>query len=182
MQKDATHQPNTGRCVLRRKPLPLSVRLWSRVDLGAGPDGCWLWLGSTNVRGYGQIRREPEGNALRGAKTTTHRAAWELTYGPIPDGLHVCHRCDTPRCVNPAHLWLGTHAENLADMKAKGRAARGERSSSARLNSKQVQVIKRLLAVGACSPKELSVLAGVTPGAIDAIKHEKTWRHIDAGL
>jgi hypothetical protein len=67
-------------------------------------------------------------------------------------------------------------------MKAKGRAARGERSSSARLNSKQVQVIKRLLAVGACSPKELSVLAGVTPSAIDAIKHEKTWRHIDAGL
>jgi hypothetical protein len=148
----------------------------------AGPDGCWLWLGGTNVGGYGQIRREPQGNAIRGEKTTTHRVAWELTQGPIPGGLHVCHRCDNPRCVNPLHLWLGTHAENLADMSAKGRAARGDRSGTARLESRQVQIIQRLLYLGHCSAHELSVLLGVSPTSLDAIRNRHTWRHIDARL
>ena len=150
--------------------------------MSAGPDGCWLWLGSTNAGGYGQIRREPEGNAVRGAKATTHRVAWEPTHGPIPDGLHVCHRCDNPRCVNPDHPWLGTHAENLADMKAKGRAARGDRSGTARLDSQQVQIIKRLLFPGHCSASEISALLGVSASAIDAIRNQTTWRHVDARL
>jgi hypothetical protein len=141
-----------------------------------------MWMGSVNANGYGQIRREPEGNAIRGMKTTTHRVAWELTYGPIPENLHVCHRCDTPRCVNPLHLWLGTHAENLADMKAKGRAARGDRSGTARLDSQQVQIIKRLLYLGQCSAGELSVLLGVSSTTIDAIRNQKSWRHVDAQL
>ena len=182
MQKDAIHQPNSGRHVHRRNPHPLSARLWSRVDMSAGLEGCWLWLGSTNVAGYGQIRREPEGNAIRGAKTTTHRVAWELTNGLIPDGLHVCHHCDTPGCVNPKHLWLGTHAENLADMKTKGRAARGDRSGTAKLDCRQVQIIKRLLFLGQCSAAELSALLGVSSSAIDSIRNENTWRHVDARL
>ena len=182
MQKDAIHQPDSNRVIARRKPHPLTVRLWSRVDMSAGPGGCWLWLGGVNSNGYGMIRREPEGNAIRGIKTTTHRVAWDLTHGPIAQGLHVCHRCDNPRCVNPAHLWLGTHAQNLADMKTKGRAARGDRSGTARLDSRQVQVIKRLLFLGHCSAAEISALLGVSSAAIDSIRNEKTWRHIDARL
>ena len=182
MQKDAVHQPDSGRFIQRRNPLPLSIRLWSRVDMSAGPDGCWLWMGGLNANGYGQIRREPEGNAIRGIKTTTHRVAWELTHGAIPENLGVCHRCDTPRCVNPLHLWLGTHAENLADMKVKGRAARGDRSGTARLGSQQVQIIKRLLYLGQCSAGELSMLLGVSASTINAIRNQKTWRHVDAQL
>lgn len=168
--------------IRRRKPRSLAERLWERVDTSSSPGGCWLWTGATISGRYGQIRRDPVGNDVQGKKTTTHRVAWELTYGVIPPGMHICHRCDTPRCVNPAHLWLGTHADNLADMKAKGRAARGERSGTARLNTKQVQIIKRLLTSGACGVQELSTLAGVSSSTIDAIKHQKIWRHVDAGL
>ncbi len=164
----------------RRNQRTISERLWSRVDKSTGANDCWLWQGAT-VRGlYGQIRRDPVGNEIRGKKTTTHRVAWELAYGPIPSGMEVCHRCDNPKCVNPAHLWLGTHAENQADMMIKGRAARGERSGTARLNTKQVAIIKHLLKTGACDIADISTLVGVSKSTIDAIKHQKTWRHIDA--
>jgi hypothetical protein len=82
--------------------------------------------------------------------------------------------------VNPSHLWLGTHAENLCDMKRKGRAARGDRSGTARLDSQQVQILKRLMFLGQCSPAELARLLGMSTTAIYAIKHQKSWSHIDA--
>lgn len=83
-------------------------RLWARVDKSAGPDGCWVWLGSANNSGYGAIRIEPKpaGPAL------VHRFAYELMVGPIPEGFEIDHRCNNRRCVNPAHLQLVTHPEN----------------------------------------------------------------------
>jgi len=83
---------------------------WSLVNK-AGPDDCWLWGG--HGERYGQYRR-------RGA----HVWAYELTHGPVPPGLYVCHTCDTPLCCNPAHLWPGTNGQNIADMYAKGRGER----------------------------------------------------------
>lgn len=83
--------------------------------------GCWLWTAST-AKGYGQIR-------IGGKSTSTHRAAYEAFKGPIPTGLHVCHRCDTPICINPDHLFLGTPRDNAQDKVAKGRAAAQERKT-----------------------------------------------------
>lgn len=90
----------------------ISERFWSKVDR-RGPDECWLWLASILNNGYGCFSSEWSNLA--------HRVAWELVCGPIPAGLCVLHRCDVKLCVNPAHLWLGTKADNNADCRAKKR-------------------------------------------------------------
>ena len=84
------------------------VRFWAKVDRSGD---CWLWTGSTNTRnGYGRFSGQ-----------YAHRVAWELTNGPIPDGKHCCHACDTPPCCRPGHLFLGTHRNNMEDAASKGR-------------------------------------------------------------
>lgn len=87
-------------------------RFMSRVAVD--PDGCWLWTGLADQHGYGRIHFE-------GRVTRAHRVSWMIHEGPIPEGQKVLHRCDTPACVRPDHLFLGTQADNMADMNAKGR-------------------------------------------------------------
>jgi hypothetical protein len=89
-------------------------RFWGRVDKSAGPDACWPWTGSRRGGGYGRV-------TVNGRSTSASRVAYELTHGTIPDGKHVCHTCDNPPCCNPAHLWVGTPADNTRDMLSKGR-------------------------------------------------------------
>ena len=103
-------------------PRTIEERFWSRVDLSGGPEACWPWAGFTNKRGYGIIR-------INERNQRTHRVAYALVCGPILNGLCVLHRCDNPPCVNPAHLFLGTQADNVADMTRKGRR-RGKPSAT----------------------------------------------------
>ena len=86
-------------------------------------DACWEWAGSKNPCGYGHYRAPRCGRAKTNIRS--HRVAYELRVGPIPRGLHVLHTCDNRACCNPAHLWLGTHADNMRDKGEKGRAFRG---------------------------------------------------------
>ena len=122
----------------------LEERLWRRVE--RRPDGCWVFTGSRNNKNYGQIHRGPGSREL----VLVHRAAWEVTYGPVPEGLFVLHRCDNPPCCNPEHLFLGTNADNMRDMVAKGRGnyCYGENHQNATLTFKQVVEIREARARG----------------------------------
>lgn len=95
-----------------RKPKDLASEFKKRVDRSGE---CWEWTGHRQTQGYGQVQ-------VNAKLWTAHRLAWTLYNGPIPDGKLICHSCDNPGCVNPEHLFLGTHADNMEDMVAKNRS------------------------------------------------------------
>jgi len=88
---------------------------WRMVEMDSA-NACWLWIGALRPNGYGVTK-------YQGRRWAAHRLAWVLTNGSIPDGMLVCHRCDTPLCCNPKHLFLGTVRDNMQDMLKKGRDA-----------------------------------------------------------
>lgn len=104
---------------------------WSKVEKLATECGCWLWMGYCDENGYG-------GLTIARQRETAHRVSWRISCGEIPDGLFVCHRCDTPSCVNPNHLFLGNNLDNVTDMVSKDRECRGERSPFAKLTEMEV--------------------------------------------
>ena len=125
-QKDKNIRFHNRACYLSSDRLytrkPISERFWKRVHKLSGKDACWLWTGSKNPDGYGHI------NIGDHKSDRAHRVAWEVQVGPIPKGKSVLHRCDTPACCRGSHLFLGTHADNMADMCAKGRQRTGART------------------------------------------------------
>ena len=132
------------------------ARFWSKVDKN-GPNGCWLWTSVRSRHGYGTWLR-----TFRGEKRTfthlAHRLAYELTHGEFDKKLCVCHRCDNPPCVNPAHLFLGTQTENMRDAARKGRCNPGP----TKLTEEHVKSILAQYAQGGISQRELAEAFGVT--------------------
>ncbi len=147
--------------------------------------GCWIWLGASAGNGYGHI--SVNGKAIR-----VHRWSYSHFIGPIPEGLHVCHSCDVPACVNPAHLFLGTALDNKRDEIAKGRQAppgvkrhRGSDNGRARLTEGDVRSIRSLYAglprKKYVSRGGLTAIArqfGVGPEAVRRIGRGESWSHV----
>lgn len=146
-------------------------RFWSKVQK---TDTCWIWTRCKDTAGYGL-------HNINNKRTNqkAHRVSWEIHFGPIPSKLYVLHKCDIRACVNPDHLFLGTHEDNMADMAKKNRAYRplGGKPGAAILTISQVLEIRRLCAQG-IPQRKIAKMFGVTQPNVGAIKLRKTWRHI----
>ncbi|RYE67377.1 MAG: HNH endonuclease [Oxalobacteraceae bacterium] len=132
-------------------------------------NGCWEWQGLRCPRGYGRT-------TLNRKQMPAHRASWVIHKGEIDGGLFVLHKCDNKPCVNPSHLYLGTHVENARDRAERGQAASGERSGRAKLSVIQVAAIKEALAAGS-SCASLGREYGVHRQTIHKIKNGENWYH-----
>lgn len=166
-----------NRITAKARHQPLTERYWAKVVRKT--DGCWDWLGCKDKLGYGRI-----GHGTREHGTiSAHRASWIVHFGTIPEGLHVLHECDNPTCTRPDHLFLGTHADNMADMARKGRAWRsaerytGTKNPNNKLRPDDIPDIYRRIRAG----ERMTRIAndyGVTPPSIHDIKFGRTWRYI----
>lgn len=133
-------------------------------------NGCLEWMGARNER-YGKI-------SINRSWTGAHRVSYQLFRGPIPEAMEVCHSCDNGFCVNPDHLWLGTHTDNMRDMSAKGRsgAFKGEKHRLAKLTSADIPVIFAMSRSGV-SARDISEHFHVNNWTINNVLLGKTWRH-----
>lgn len=159
------------------KITPASDRLAALVDR-RGPDECWNFHGAKQHFGHGLItvwtgRRS-------GYTEKAHRLAWQVANGQIPDGLCVCHKCDNPACCNPAHLFLGTKADNAKDMYAKGRDShpRGEQHPNAKIDDAMVREIRLRVANGE-SFASVGRKFGIDYSNVSLISKRRAWAHVD---
>ncbi len=172
---------------------------WRRVRKG---DGCWIWTGEKYQNGYGRFnwRYSPR------CSTTAHRAAYMLTNGPIADGMIACHRCDVRDCVNPSHIFIGSHLDNMRDMREKGRGSTGASHAAAvsigaqkgedhwtkrtpgrtskgathystSLTEDDVREIRRRSA-GSETQRAIAAEFGLSEPTVSSIVHRKRWAHV----
>ena len=144
-------------------------KFWSKVRIGS-PDDCWEWKGSLHKLGYGQYR-------VAGNKYQAHRYAWILEHGRIPENMCVLHKCDNRGCVNPAHLFIGTQQDNIADMVAKGRqrSAVGNKHT-AKVTQEQVRIIRYWWSLGNMTQQRIGDYFGIKQPAVHAIVHNINWK------
>lgn len=155
--------------------LPRGSSVQERLEAYSMPvteTGCQIWLASTTSKGYGQLE-------ISRKKEYTHRLAYEVHVGPIPEGLLVCHHCDTPACINPLHLFLGTHQDNASDKVRKGRdrALRGSENRNAKLSGNDVDSIMNFLLYSSKTQAEVAEMFGVAGSQISHINTGACWGH-----
>ncbi len=155
-------------CVQRMTP---EDRFWSRVDKRTDLE-CWHWLGGTRAGGYGYMW-------FKGRLWRAHRLMWMLVHGAVPEGLLVCHKCDEPSCVNPDHLFAGTHDDNMQDASDKGRMPggfiRGEAHAGSKLTEATVLAIRDECATS--SQRAVAARYGISQRQVGRIVRRDSWRH-----
>lgn len=159
--------------LLELRPTKFLMRNIGFTGVGGLPSACWEFQGHLGVKGHGQMRWE-------GRLDYVHRISWRLTHGPIPDGMWVLHRCNNARCGNPEHLYLGSHLDNMADMRIagsrKGKTS-GEKSGRAILNEGAVLEARRRYLAGESQP-EIARSMGVSTSCIAHAITRRNWKEI----
>jgi len=151
--------------------LPIAIRLMDNIEM-IPESGCWIWMAGRCSHFYGRLK-------IKGKVENAHRASYREFVGEIPDGLFVCHKCDIPECINPDHLFLGTYADNMEDMrrKGRGRVIAGSGNYHAKLTEHDVLLIRGELDCGT-SIAELAERYGVVNSTISMIGTRQRWKHI----
>lgn len=154
----------------RYKRMP--ARFWAHAI--SDKNGCLLWTAARNAGGYGIF-------GFNGSTQLAHRVAWQLINGPIPNGMYVCHRCDIRHCIEPSHLWLGTHTDNIRDMEAKGRGRHPFGVGHGSTKATPAQVLAVFRAKRGQVPK-VAKAVGIRYSAAKKIRAGKIWAHLTRSL
>ena len=146
-------------------------------------EGCWEYQGQRQPYGYGRFSIYVNSMTPKARKASTHRLSYALHNGVDPAEMFVCHTCDNPSCINPKHLFLGTHKENMKDMAVKGRAAPqvGEANAASKLSSDTVKDIVEAIKAGRGN-KDIAEGVGVSHSQVSSIRHGKAWSAFTASL
>lgn len=156
--------------IYQRKYKPSEERF---INLIRKTDTCWLWGGTIAKTGYGKFYLFTEDGKK---EVRAHRFSYELFNGKIENELCVCHSCDVKSCVNPKHLWIGTHSDNMKDRDNKNRQASGERNGNSKLKQKEINEIRKKYKTGRYSQRELGKVFSVSQAMIGDIISNKNWK------